>query len=269
MTLIIRHRTTTVTADAGPRYGGFMFTDNLVAALRPRNLIDDSPDLSNNGVAVDEVGVPGYGTNYVEITNPNDYIQTGLVETAEMTWCALVRCRTSASDEGRKHILSTYRNDGTGNQHGLMLRCDADNTADELNINYLAYADDGASGVVSKAGSHAISGAASADDFLFVALVVDVSNDVLELFIPEIQSSRVDGTAAGAGNTFATRALAEGGVRVGQSYDDTAETGTGSARIAEALFYNRALTASEVGQVYDNTRAFFNGAYGMSLPAKA
>lgn len=241
MTTVIRSSNSVFNAENILPFGSLVL-DGLVAAFRPSNKQDGLVDLSGHGHILTKMGNPTLTSNEMVGDSVNGYT-TDITETSNLTYIAVYKVLPT-SDNYQSLAINCYNQSPiegssiymySGGKAGLRGAAPAKITSS------------GASVIVT-----ATLGYPDIEKYVFVAHVVNSETGVMTSYTPV--NGTVINTPQGSGQSFANRSLSRN--KVSLAYSPTTPTWLGKSHIAEALIYSKALTAEQVMEQYNYSKAF-------------
>jgi hypothetical protein len=253
MTTIIRNLDLVIDNPALPIiYGPFASVPGLIAGWR---FSGSTPlaDLSGNGHVLSAQGTPSQTDHYISGNKTNGYV-TDISDALTHTIMCVGRLKGVTNDYSM--LVSSLRQSSSANGigSGLILSSNSGSniSRDTGVIGNTAYNAALAASVPGQAGTYA-----DRLNFRFTALVIDGVAGTAKLFQPKISSIPITVSASAIG----TRTVAGRIFRIGSWSDPTDLSNAGEYEIAEALFYNRAVSDSEVLTQYTRSKNYMAG-YG-------
>lgn len=226
---------------------GSLVLDGLVAAFRPSNKQDGLIDLSGHGHILTKMGSPTLTSQEMVGDSSNGYT-TDIDETVNLTYIAVYK------------VLPT-----SGNYQSLAINCFNNTPAEGSSIysgaasakaelrcaSTVLVASTGSSAVLNHPLDNPVS-SADVSNYIFVAHVVNAATGNILSYTPV--NGAIVSTEQGVGRSLANRPLSRR--KVSLAYSPTTPTWLGKSHIAEALIYNKALTAEQIMMQYNYSKAF-------------
>lgn len=219
-----------------------LYEDGLIAAYRPSLNLTMSKDLSGNNVAVSQVGTPVWHDTYIECDYENG-LSTDVEETASFTM--VYAAKTKAVDGSLTSFLGGSYTGG----RGLSI------TRGASNFNFQTFAkrttDNTYQNVQRAIAVQDMQNEQESNWDIWVVSVDALSNKLITYSTCGVYAE-YDGAANNY--NFADRDSIGRKVHIGKPSYNTASTYKAKSLIAEALFYNRALSKDEISKVVSITR---------------
>lgn len=208
----------------------------LIGAFRPAKSLLNTVDLSNSGATVSLAGAPTFTDNYVECDAKNGLV-TNIKETKNITICVVARAFEKDSQQS-----GFYAGSYTG-ARGVSLLNGATSTQAQVASKTLA-----TGSYKNELHSVATRDQAPMGEWQYIAMSIDTDAGIVTTFNPNAGQKIVN--AAAGGQLIADRDGLDRLLYIGRpAY--TTESYRAQIQIAEVLFYNRALTNSEITEAYN------------------
>lgn len=237
MTTVIRSSTSVFDVENVLQFGGFV-RDGLVAAFRPSSGQGGLIDLSGHGHILTKIGSPTLTSKEMVGDSVNGYM-TDIYETPNLTYIAVYKVLPTGGSYSA-HAITCFRSPKYGSSiyagnAGLRASTSIKETStgtDELLAKDVGYSD--------------------MEKYVFVAYVVNSETGVVTTYAPAIGPAI--NTPQGDGWSIANRSLSQ--AKVSLAYNASLSSWLGTSHIAEALIYNKALTAEQIMQQYYYSKGF-------------
>lgn len=259
--------------------------EGLLGAFRPAVSDASLVDLSGNGALLTKVGSPTVTAQGLLGNKSNGY-KTNIAETASHTIMAVGRLKlngVAGASQISGFFAGNYLVDG-GDPRGMgLFYSTLPGTVSGVGVQVQAQTHIKKPSAPLSANMYAngprlldnkTPGAmeTSVSAWVFMAIVVDAALGKMQFYVPAASASAPFQTlnAADAGGTISGRFLTDpvgGGPNFMQivSVPTTGFVGESQSEVAEALFYNRALTADEIFRQYQLSQAFMSARRGISI----
>lgn len=217
-----------------------IYADGLIGAFRPAKSLQDTVDLSDTGATVDLVGNPIFHDTYVECDTPNGLV-TNITEKASMTYAYV--SRTQAVGGNFSSFLGGSYTGGRGlsmirSPTGVNTQTFAKRTSDNTYQNNL-----------NRISTYQLD-TADLTEWDFWLVSIDAVNNTVTGY--SSSEGFVDLTVAG--HDYADRDGLARPMYIGKPAYVSETTYPAKSHIAEALFYDKALSNEEILKVFDVSR---------------
>lgn len=213
-----------------------LLATGLIGAFRPAKSLLNTVDLSNSGATVSLAGAPTFTDNYVECDAKNGLV-TNIKETKNITICVVARTFERDSQQS-----GFYASSYTG-ARGVSLLSGATNTQAQVASKTLA-----TGSYKNELHSIANRDQAPMGEWQYIAMSIDTDAGTVTTFNQNTGMNVID--AAADGQLLEDRGGLDRLLYIGRpAY--TTESYKAQIQIAEVLFYNRALTNSEITEAYN------------------
>jgi len=221
-----------------------LYKDGLVAAFRPGNSAGSLADLSGNGVSLTQVGTPNFNEFGVQVSPVSGYT-TDVVETPSFSMVVAYRYEVEiGSITGTMQVIGSrdnVPNPDTGASITAGLFADDDSTGTRIQHSLSLGTSGSMTNIRGTKIAQPVPGTPYLSPWQYMIATYDSTNREYHLYEPA-KSSEITGTAVNtvirSNNVWSLSA-------VGGATDNGA-----TCTIAEALFYNKVLSSSEVSEIY-------------------
>lgn len=224
-------------------------SDGLVAMFRPSSAPNGLIDLHNKDNQLTIVGNPELLEVGVK-TNLNNYLQTDVSETSNLTLIAVAK----KSGKNSAFVVGNFSGQ-TGSGGSSIWLNDDGNEGHTVRAQSTSYATTQNNRVFSNIGQYVD------DQYMFVALVVDAENNTMQAYNPTLLNNHLNYSNAEI-NGLKNRRL-DNKIRIGSAAGGV--RWLGEAIIAEVIIYDRALNKDDIMTQYIYSKDYFKKKHNIHI----